>query len=56
MPNLPHAMGSQGWFTTRVTTCGHLDDAIRTAEQADGSAYIEVVTDAYESAPFYNVQ
>ena len=41
---LPHALGCQGWFTARVSTCGELDDALKTAEQADGAAYIEVVT------------
>jgi indolepyruvate decarboxylase len=50
---LPHALGCQGWFTARVSTCGELDDALKTAEQADGAAYIEVVTDAYEAPPLY---
>ena len=48
---LPHALGCEGWFTARVTTCGELDDALKTAEQADGAAYIEVVTDAYATPP-----
>ncbi|MEE6167759.1 MULTISPECIES: alpha-keto acid decarboxylase family protein [unclassified Mycolicibacterium] len=50
---LPHAMGCQGWFTARVSSCGALDDALKTAEKADGAAYIEVVTDAYEAPPMY---
>ncbi|MFZ0714472.1 alpha-keto acid decarboxylase family protein [Mycobacterium sp.] len=50
---LPHALGCQGWFTARVSSCGVLDDALKTAEQADGAAYIEVVTDAYEAPPMY---
>jgi indolepyruvate decarboxylase len=50
---LPHALGCQRWFTARVSTCGELDDALKTAEQADGAAYIEVVTDAYEAPPMY---
>ena len=50
---LPHALGCQGWFTARVSTCGELDDALKTAEQANGAAYIEVVTDAYEAPPLY---
>jgi indolepyruvate decarboxylase len=50
---LPHAMGCQGWFTARVSSCGVLDDALKTAEQADCAAYIEVVTDAYEAPPMY---
>ncbi len=50
---LPHAMGCQGWFNARVRSCGVLDDALKTAEQADGASYIEVVTDAYEAPPMY---
>lgn len=50
---LPHALGCQGWFTARVSTCGELDDALKTAQQANGAAYIEVVTDAYEAPPLY---
>jgi indolepyruvate decarboxylase len=50
---LPHALGCQGWFTARVGTCGELDDALKTAEQADGAAYVEVITDAYEAPPMY---
>jgi indolepyruvate decarboxylase len=50
---LPHALGCQGWFTARISTCGELDDALKTAEQANGAAYIEVVTDAYEAPPLY---
>jgi indolepyruvate decarboxylase len=50
---LPHAMGCQGWFNARVSSCGVLDDALKTAEQADGAAYIEVITDAHEAPPMY---
>jgi indolepyruvate decarboxylase len=50
---LPHALGCQGWFTARVSSCGVLDDALKTAEQADGAVYIEVMTDAYEAPPMY---
>jgi indolepyruvate decarboxylase len=50
---LPHALGCQRWFNARVSSCGVLDDALKTAEQADGAAYIEVVTDAYEAPPMY---
>jgi indolepyruvate decarboxylase len=50
---LPHAMGCQGWFTARVSSCGVLDDSLKTAERADGPSYIEVVTDAYEAPPMY---
>jgi hypothetical protein len=38
---------------TRVSTCGELDDALKTAEQDNGAAYIEAITDAYEAAPVY---
>src|SRR6201993_3261237 len=50
---LPHALGCQGWFTARVSSCGVLDDALKTADQADGAVYIEVMTDAYEAPPMY---
>jgi indolepyruvate decarboxylase len=50
---LPHAVGCQGWFNARVSSCGVLDDALKTAEQAAGAAYIEVITDAYEAPPMY---
>jgi indolepyruvate decarboxylase len=50
---LPHAMGCAGWFTARVSTCGQLDEVLKTAEQVDGAAYIEIVTDAYEAPPMY---
>ncbi|MBV8966671.1 MAG: alpha-keto acid decarboxylase family protein, partial [Mycobacteriaceae bacterium] len=50
---LPHAFGCQGWFTARVSTCAQLDDALKSAAQADSAAYIEVVTNAYEAPPMY---
>ncbi len=50
---LPHALGCQGWFTVRVSSCGELDDALKAAEQSNGAAYIEVITDAYEAPPMY---
>jgi len=50
---LPHAMGCQDWFTARVTTCGELDESLKAAEQADGAAYIEVITDTYEAPLLY---
>jgi indolepyruvate decarboxylase len=43
----------RGWFTASVSTCGDLDDALRTTEPADGAAYIEVITDPYEAPPMY---
>jgi indolepyruvate decarboxylase len=50
---LPHALGCQGWFTARVSSCGELDDALKTADQANSAAYIEVITGAYEAPPMY---
>ena len=44
---LPRALGCDGWFTARVTTCGELDHAMEQAARGDAASYIEVVTDAY---------
>ncbi len=49
--DLPRALGCEGWFTARATTCGELDHALAAAAQADTGAYIEVVTGAYEASP-----
>jgi indolepyruvate decarboxylase len=48
---LPDAMGCDGWFTPRVTTCGELDAAIKQAEAGGTGAYIEVVADRYAASP-----
>jgi indolepyruvate decarboxylase len=48
---LPHALGCDGWFTARVTTCGELDDAMEKAARLETASHIEVVTDAYEASP-----
>jgi indolepyruvate decarboxylase len=48
---LPEALGCNGWFTARVTTCGELDEAIKKAEACGTGAYIEVVTDKYAVSP-----
>jgi indolepyruvate decarboxylase len=48
---LPEALGCEGWFSTRVTTCGELDQAIDKAETCGTGAYIEVVTDKYAASP-----
>jgi indolepyruvate decarboxylase len=48
---LPEAVGCDGWFNTRVTTCGDLDKAIEKAEGCGTGAYIEVVTDKYAASP-----
>ena len=48
---LPHALGCDGWFTTRVTTLGELDLAMKQADQNGSASYIEVVTDKYAAPP-----
>src|SRR6266404_5440440 len=48
---LPAALGCDGWFTARVTTCGELDKAIQEAEACGAGAYIEVVADKYAASP-----
>jgi indolepyruvate decarboxylase len=48
---LPEALGCDGWFSARVSTCGELDRAIATAETGDTGAYIEVVTDKNAASP-----
>jgi indolepyruvate decarboxylase len=48
---LPEALGCDGWFSVRVTTCGELDKAIKKAESCGTGAYIEVVADKYEASP-----
>jgi len=44
---LPHALGCDGWFTARVTTCGELDEALKHAGKNGSASYIEVVTGEY---------
>ncbi len=48
---LPRALGCDGWFTARVTTCGEFDQALKAAERGNSGAYIEVVTDKYAASP-----
>ena len=48
---LPEALGCEGWFTARVTTCAELDAAIARAESCGTGAYIEVLTGRYEASP-----
>jgi indolepyruvate decarboxylase len=48
---IPHALGCDGWFTARVTTCGEFDQVLKAAEQGNTAAYIEVVTDKYVAPP-----
>jgi indolepyruvate decarboxylase len=47
---LPEALGCEGWFTARVTTCGELESAIERAESSGSGAYIEVVTERYAAS------
>jgi indolepyruvate decarboxylase len=47
---LPEALGCEGWFTARVTTCGDLERAIEKAESSGTGAYIEVVTERYAAS------
>jgi indolepyruvate decarboxylase len=48
---LPRALGCDGWFTARVTTCAELDQALATASRGDSGACIEIVTDPYAASP-----
>ncbi|HTX81010.1 MAG TPA: thiamine pyrophosphate-binding protein [Streptosporangiaceae bacterium] len=48
---LPHALGCNGWFTARVTSCSELDQALQQAGQNGLASYIEVVTDEYAAPP-----
>jgi indolepyruvate decarboxylase len=48
---LPHALGCDGWFTARVTTCGELDGALKEASQSSSGSYIEIITDKYAAPP-----
>lgn len=48
---LPHALGCNGWFTARVTTCAEFDEALAQADKVDSGIYIEVVTDTYAASP-----
>jgi indolepyruvate decarboxylase len=47
---LPKALGCNGWFTARVTTCGEFDQALEAAARAKSGVYIEIVTGMYESS------
>lgn len=48
---LPHALGCEGWYTGRVTTCGEFDEALKEAGQNGSACYIEVVTDKFAASP-----
>jgi indolepyruvate decarboxylase len=48
---LPHALGCDGWFAARVTTCEEFDRALEQAGKTDTGVYIEVVTDTYAASP-----
>ena len=54
---IPHAMGCESWFSTRVATVAQLDAAIEKANTIDGASYIEVMIPPSESQPLpLNVQ
>jgi indolepyruvate decarboxylase len=48
---LPHALGCDGWFTARVTSCSELDQALQQAGKNGSASYIEVITDEYAAPP-----
>jgi len=48
---LPHALGCDGWYATRVTTCEEFDLALENAGKGERGAYIEVITDTYAASP-----
>jgi indolepyruvate decarboxylase len=48
---LPQALGCDGWFTARVTTCAELDAAMSKAQSCGTGVYIEIVTDKYVAPP-----
>jgi len=47
---LPRALGCNGWFTARVTTCEELDKALEISSHASSGAYVENITGKYESS------
>ncbi|MEI9999611.1 MAG: thiamine pyrophosphate-binding protein [Verrucomicrobiota bacterium] len=49
--DLPKALGCDGWYTAKATTCGELDAALDAASKATNGAYVEVVTDPYAASP-----
>jgi indolepyruvate decarboxylase len=52
-PNLVHRwhLSAGTERPARVTTRGEFDQALKTAEQVNTGAYIEVVTDKYAASP-----
>ena len=49
---LPEALGCEGWYTAKVSTCGELDDVMKKIEEKGGPAYVEIVTEKYMSPLF----
>lgn len=47
---LPTVLGCENWYCQTVTTCDELDHVLNTLERIDTAAYIEIVTDRYESS------
>jgi len=48
---IPTAMGCEEWFSTRVTTVGELDIALRKARNHRSGSYLEVMIPEIESQP-----
>lgn len=49
---LPEALGCEDWFTAKATTCGELNDLMNQIETLNCPAYIEIITDKYETPLF----
>lgn len=47
---LPAALGCDGWYCQKVTQCDELDEVLNIIDTLDTAAYIEVITDKYDSA------
>ena len=52
---LPKALGCANWFTARVVTLAELDVAMRTADQSNRGAYVEIVGGRMDMPPILAV-
>jgi indolepyruvate decarboxylase len=48
---LPKALGCADWYTSRVTTLGELDDAMKAARASKTGAYIEIIGGRMDMPP-----
>ena len=48
---LPKALGCADWYTSRVTTLGELDDAMKAARASKTGAYIEIIGGKMDMPP-----